>query len=635
MNLLILFLYLIIYNESIDAITDTNDVMVNLPNGVLISDPKTIKISKAQWQILITIQPPALIPLGPYLNSLTEMIAEVEAEGTSPHRLLRHNLEYLRTMDSQNTAFQYARTNLTSQRTRRGLINLGGKLLHHVFGVATDAQIDHCQQLIDAAMDRQSDIVNHYNELTTVVKKNQQNTIENRRLLKAVVNHFQNVVTNATNWTRQRFLQIHREMDINSFMQTLHMYTLQNIHNIDVYLQQRADLERGALTESILPKSYLQSLLAKVKRQLHLEPLEWHWYYSNININPLWQEGHNLVYITHLPFVAMNDYLMYTIQSFPVGHQNSTIQLNAQPHIAMDSTTSGLFIPSECKGHNPAVCQAGPIGYRPLYTCEHGLLTKNKEEMDTCSFTLQEHASLPSFYPIQHSHGQYVIYTNDERITKNCPGSPSQDLQMAPGTYLLTIPGQCNLQAETWTLYKLFYGIKNLNISSYTQPELFDLKLLQRLPTLRHEVQRLPTELKTIQTLRSMQINSMPTEGHYFHKIIKPHHTVITLTIIIVLVIIVIGIGIYFCKRCQNCTRLNNMFARMKLNTSSSTTTLATITTNPSNVSVYPKTSVATATSPKPLATTVVPMTSTVPTISTTNQLFKTTPLTANLPKDN
>ena len=578
-------LFWIISTVTVDA-EDTNnlntELITNLQNGIMVSKPKAIKIVNSKWKILIAIKPPSMIPVQSYLTMLPPMITDLESESDiiPGHQILRHELQYLQMLQQQAEQFD----NKSPRRTKRGLINFGGTILHHIFGIATDKQINECQQQIDHALARTEAIVHSYQEQTTVIKKIQNNSIENRQLLRILANHVQQVSINITNWTRTQILRMHKEIDISNFIGTIHMYLLHNLRSIDIYLQQRADLEKGLLTEAVLPKSNLMQLLEKVQSSLQLHALPWHWYYSNVDIIPLWQEGHTLVYIAHLPFTTSDNYLMYGLQSFPIGHNSTTIKFQTESLIAMDSTSSGLIVPHDCQGRNPTVCHSGPVSYRPLYTCEHGLITNNDDEIQHCAFTMQEHPVLPTIETIPQTSGQYIIYTSGEHFTLNCPNMPSQDFEVIAGTYLLSVPPSCNVQGLTWILSNLYYGTQTLNISNVGLPVLLNVSIIKSVPTIKEELYQLPPELRTIKRLHELKISNLtfPFQGFDNNLFINhKSHTYVTIGIIVVIIIFICGFTIYYYR-----TRIRHACLQQQNDTNTSTTTLTTL--SPSCHSLYP-----------------------------------------------
>lgn len=563
------------------------DIITKLENGVMVSESKTIKLIQAQWTLLISITPPALINVEPYLEMLMNQIATLERENGKMNPVLRHNLQYLTAMN-QRLSLPLKSTDETRfnsiPRHRRALFDLGGKILHHLFGTATDEDVQKCQQAINYAMTRQETIVHNYQAMTTVVQAIQNNTIENRDVMKSLSDTINQISFNMTG-LMQRIRRIRVELWINQFIEAIDMYISENLRSQDQYYQKRSDLELGTLTEHILPKTVLLRLLSKIKDS-HFQPLPWTWYYENIVIQPMWQVDQTLVYTARLPFVSIDNYLMYYIQTFPVGVNMTSLKIIAEPFVAMDSVTNGLFLPQKCQGREPIVCTSGPITRRPLFNCEYGIVTGHSDSIHDCLVDIQPHSKLPEIYSVPHADGHYVIHTNTDDITLNCPGNPSRSFLVSDGTYLIQVPAKCHINSEDWTLSNIYFGQEKVNVASETlKVNILNSSLLNDITNITHEIIKMPPKLRTLKNIKALTVPSLHEDemDSHFIKIVDKHQSKILIIIIIIIIFIVIVGIMYYVKQQGYHLKL---YERMKMRsiTATSETTASNIQlTNPIN----------------------------------------------------
>ena len=576
-----------------------NEIITKLENGVMVSEPKTIKLIQAQWKLYITIAPPTLINVEPYLNMLMNQISELEQDSGQMFAILRHNLQYLTAMNEHLSLKSTNGANSNSMpRHRRSLFDLGGKILHHLFGTATDADVQKCQQAINHAMTRQETIIHDYQAMTTVVQAIQNNTIENRNVMKTLSDYINRINLNVTDIT-QRVRKVNRVLWISQFIETVDMYTTENLRKQDQYYQKRADLELGTLTEHILPKLVLRQLLNKIKsNHVNLQPLPWTWYYENIMIEPMWQTNQMLIYTASLPFVSRDNYLMYHIQSFPVGVNSTSIQIKAEPLVIMDSLTNGLFLPKKCQGREPITCISGPITRQPLYNCEHGIISGHGNDIHDCLVDVQPYSKLPEIYNIPHADGNYVIHTKTDEITLNCPDKPSKSLVLTEGTFLIQVPPKCHVNSKDWTLTNIYFGQDNINIVSETlKVPILNSSILCDIANISDDIIQMPPRMRTLQNIKALTLPKFSEDemDSHFISVVDKHQSKILITIVIIIFVIIIA-GILFQIRKHG--YFTKMHERMKLKslttrheTNASNITLTTPTEsvpslNPSNL--YP-----------------------------------------------
>ena len=434
----------------ISGLTAGRDIMNNihtaLPDGLIITQDQELKVQNGEWTLLITIQPPVPVSLEQAITLLRLTVNKYREDFSNSTGIHWDNrLTWISTS---------MRPNQSPSRRRRGLIDIGGTLLHHLFGVATDAELAECLKLVKGALSSNKRIVHATSHMMSVVRAIQNNTLSNRvaiidmenkvhqmwSQLLTIVDTIQGAVNTLEN-------QLRIEESINTLETFAQRYHDAYAH----YLDQRAALELGYLAESILPRSYLRSILHRAMTSM-VNPLNLMWYYQHSAVTPLWVGDGTLVYWTRIPLVNTAKYLLYHIQAFPVRAVNHTVTLGVNNVVAIDTQGGGIFTPRYCHGQSPIVCRTGAISRSPALSCERGIITGDKSQRRSCQITVTPTSNETIITEVQLA--EYVIVTPGECFTENCPGEAMTRHCLPLGTHLITVPDLCNFHGHTWTTYR-------------------------------------------------------------------------------------------------------------------------------------------------------------------------------------
>ena len=75
------------------------------------------------------------------------------------------------------------------------------------------------------------------------------------------------------------------------------------------YFTQRASLEMGHLTEYLLPRNKLYEILSH-SSSMHMRSIHnIEWYYQHILVEPIWNQGSELIYKAEIPLISDTNYL--------------------------------------------------------------------------------------------------------------------------------------------------------------------------------------------------------------------------------------------------------------------------------------------------------------------------------------
>ena len=177
-----------------------------------------------------------------------------------------------------------------------------------------------------------------------------------------------------------------------------------------------------------------------------------------MKIEPLWRDDKILVFRANLPLTDRHLYLRYHIQSWPIPGNTSEFrtQLQVPSDIAFHTETGGIFSPTGCMGENPAICRTGPIFDRTMMKCSRGILTGEAQLRRHCYVTISKvHERTNTVKEILP--GAAIISTYGEAISLLCTGQTEKRVTLVGGLYLLTIPSNCRINGEGWTLSGLIH----------------------------------------------------------------------------------------------------------------------------------------------------------------------------------
>ena len=448
------------------APSDTVPTTHQLVDGLILPQESTLHIQNAEWTLLITIDAPAALALDSATQHLRQYIDKLSHQFSNTTVHTWH--KQLDWIISSISPIDWIPSSISStnyhNRPKRGLLDIGGKILHHVFGLATDDELNQYRTLVHRAITSTSKILHASNRMITVIRANLNNTRANRAAIIDIENNLSELwpkFTKQISELQGEVDTIENQLLISETITSLETISARYLRQAEQYLDQRAALERGYLTEAILPRRLLRFVLDSATTTT-VRPQRLVWYYQNVHIRSLWTENGTLIYIATLPFVTTEDYIMYRIQSFPVPSVNVTAQIMAAGLIATETQGGGIFRPHHCTGSAPTVCRAGAVYHDNAMTCERGIINGDTEHRRTCLLDVKPLSPDTVITEIQLA--QYVIQTTGESFTQNCPSAPSQRHHLREGTHLLIVPDLCNFHGNTWTIHGLIHGLQHFTL---------------------------------------------------------------------------------------------------------------------------------------------------------------------------
>ena len=368
-------------------------------------------------------------------------------------------------------------------RSKRALFDFIGELSHSLFGTATDDEIVEIRQKVEENRQVLSDLVHYGDNLLTVINATHADMVINRQAINEIINSTRNLRTWADTVTKQLAEGVRGLVTYNVIREKVdairsQVGTLRSM--VGRHARRRADLERGLLTEELLPLDVLEGVanLENLNGLELIRPL-W-WYYSNVKIQPLWDDK-NLAYLALLPLTDGVPYLRYEIQSFPLMVGNATVDLGAHGTVGVESTSGSSFEADQCFGHRPVVCASAPIRMHGPPTCLQAIALQLKPALH-CVATITSDAKDTAIRSLSGYPNSIVVLTKGETIHELCPGLPGKTRTLQTGTYWIDWLGECVLMTAHYklvgvrqrktvkTLLQDWHIVQDIKIGDLAQP---------------------------------------------------------------------------------------------------------------------------------------------------------------------
>lgn len=427
------------------------DESCRLPDGLLVHRGEDVLIEKATWSVLIALDKPELP------DRLGDKLLAVE----SALRLICANLsssEY----GSWRTRLTQVKMKLTPEylfdnryrlksRNRRGLFNFIGLISHHLFGTATDTEIQRLRLTLEKTMKDNLAISHAVNDFVTVVNQTQVHVQENRNMinrLSAKTSHILRNIEKMDELTQVVNANLQRHY-AERLVEDVELLASAYINVVEHYHRQRAAMEMGVLTEDLLSPKVLKQVVTQARARHQDMISTWEWYYQYIRVRPLWGQVNTIMYQIELPIVKPVKYMHYILEAFPVPQgENTSTTVKVQRDVALDAATGGLFIPENCRGHQPMVCQPSPVRVGEAMSCERGIITGNREAKEHCVIELRHLRPVDQLRFV--GKNRAALSTWGGTLRKICAGYPEQTTRVERGVYVFNISENCVYRSVTW-----------------------------------------------------------------------------------------------------------------------------------------------------------------------------------------
>jgi hypothetical protein len=447
---------------NVESMPEESSPAIPLIDGLLVTGGTGLRTMSANWVLLVALDAPLSPPgFAEQIQQVRSALSDLcKKYGISP-------------MFLDSWTDRLARIDPTihhsPQRYRRGIFDIGGIILHGLFGVATNSDLEKYQKILsDLRVDTET-IMHFLPELTSAINQTRVYVQQNRQRLTKMEEH-QNVIAEYMKQLvfqqqgaahRLGSLEILQQVDriLNALELVGELYHQER----NLYHDQRAALEVGHLTEDLLPPKVLEDILQQAISQGYHVITQLEWYYQTLEVKPIWSDNDNLLYRVKIPLVDDELYLLYTILTFPIPYPTTSISAQLELHstYGFNTQTGGLFIPHSCQGTNPAVCRPGPVYGPGTMLCPRGILTGSQKPQDSCTVTITKGTNDSLITEVDLN--KFVITTWGEAILERCAGEAENKFRLQADTYIMTVRATCSISGENWTVH----GISEQNIEKH------------------------------------------------------------------------------------------------------------------------------------------------------------------------
>ena len=399
--------------------------VTQLPQGLL--QKKTdIKVTAEQWKVIITVEDGST-----QWDSIMQVV----------DRLMDLNLPLIDAWSGAQLVQLRHRINHLSRshhrRSKRGLIDGVGWLAHSLFGLATDEEVTELRTKIEDNRRWQQSLSTWAEDFVIVINRTREDLALNRVLL-----------NNITTRTLKAIDQIHLIMTLQDQVHQLELIERRTNDIID-------DLEHGQLTELILPRDTLTSIVG--------DSLTLEWYYRWCTIKPLWNDG--WAFETQLPVVSKDPIIGYELIAFPVwGPGNHTVKLDIARFAALDTRSGRVSEPRSCRGTDPQVCSHGPISQQG---CAAAVITQQAVAAACHVLVVEEEKRAFSLLENE----VVVVLGRTTLIAQVCPNSElPQRATLARGTHRIQWKPGCRLETKDFSITAALMPVGHRTVKGWHIP---------------------------------------------------------------------------------------------------------------------------------------------------------------------
>ena len=441
--------------------------------------------------------------------------------------------------------------NCPDRRSKRAILGVGGWILGKIFGLATAGSVSRIKQWVrlgylqnQALVHRSNEMASTINQLIDEQNKTREYISEHATAIEALRTHATHLA-DLLNRTVTQVNQIQKQLTLNAWMTGLERkYELERRARSD-FLGQKMALETGRLTQAVLPRRYLQSILDEAVAHSHdYEPATSEWYYEHCEVRPIWDGLQGLAYIVELPLTTETA-VAYNVHTFPyVQETGEWLRLITHERIGYDQTNGLMTVLSECRGHNPMLCEKN-LRFHDGMECERALIIRNHYGLDSCSVRME---SPVRTYTTPLNINKYVLTTMDERVEVRCDGSQTIRVLTPPGSYVLTFnSGGCQVQGTSgWILDSLavHQSEQELDASVINTTDI-DIPVMP-------EIEYLPElVIEELHQVEGVQINKLQKMKPLPPPLLTPSHSSWNSYVILIILVILAVTIMVFCLKYQ------------------------------------------------------------------------------------
>ena len=359
----------------------------------------------------------------------------------------------------------------TVPRVKRGLLDIGGKLFHQLFGVATDDELDDLQSSLEFLRTSVKNL-SHVEERQLSLLRTEDATLD---LLGSAVDNitqqeesFQRTLQalNSTAHAEYRFLlqQVALTRSASTFQAMAHT-ACDAVSRLEHAVTQAAD---HLLHPSLLSPSQLTSALRAVSAQLpqslrlFLPPEAAHLYFSEHFLSTF-ASSKGFLFLLRLPlFHETDSFQLYSIRHLPYNHPNSSIRSYSYASAEFFGTNADQTLFVELSHQDLLSCTTGPLKLCPLMSGIRSRSTPSclsalfwNEQQATFQLCPKKITTNPA--PIVQRHPSIsqvwsFSLASSLQMYLTCQNQPPAQTQLPAGQVMINIPSGCSVHTAQFQL---------------------------------------------------------------------------------------------------------------------------------------------------------------------------------------
>ena len=450
-------------------------------DGILLQNEGEVRTIDGIWSVLVVIHPATVPDLTKWYETIMSIVNNnqtTKGMHNDDIYMWRNRIKrlywsrYFHALDDENyinASSVHHRVNLysnevssnTASRKRRGLFNAGGWLANKLFGVAQQSDIDSIKSFLKSQVNNQNKLYHNQDKMLSVFNQSKHMVerlsagvdalSQSMGNIQIVLNQALDMQNNITLAISQ--LQMQRYID-NNILKMEEMVIDFNIR-WQFWHAQKLQLERGFLTDDILPLSQLNAVLDQI-RDKHLGTLNAEWYYRFLKVQPLILERHQLVYAVEIPGISLTSYTHFSFNYYPTPLSNDMFKImEGDDNVVISSATNVHFNVhnSQCIGSDPMVCK--PLQFLTSPSCETDLLSGTIN--DDCTFKMKRNKnnSTLHIYRLGRDENNFILVgLQNVSVFVRCKNQRAI-LKYIYGPTKFFLPSQCTLDATGWRVKSL------------------------------------------------------------------------------------------------------------------------------------------------------------------------------------
>ena len=365
------------------------------------------------------------------------------------------NMENSRRRMRQRRSLLINGTNDTLQRSKRGLVDIVGHVAKSLFGVATSDDIAMLKQAIKESQHNSRVMFHNQEQLLTVFNKTRDYIENNQQSITEIEVEIQQMFrrvqdeSNRTNALTRSVNSLIMARKIDSTLEQMEAIVADFISKSHVFHLQRMQLERGWLTEDILPPRILGNILRQIQSN-HMGTLPPHWYYQYVRVESMWERPNQLAFRVVIPALSAEEFLHYGFKYFYVPVGNHLRVLSGRDEIVVNTATGHSFVPvrENCIGRDPTVCRPYKVDMHD--NCETSLVSGSGFEQCVFLFEDRGNRTIDVYQDSVRAQEIIVVGYRPTNVIRRCIGEPAEQISVF-GPTIINLDQNCNLSCRLRT----------------------------------------------------------------------------------------------------------------------------------------------------------------------------------------